>query len=78
VDDENPVIWKLIPTDRSDIFMVRPSYLNVGQSVHYCEQIKIYDGGYGRSVWTTSEIGVMVYAIDKEHETQQQFTFTKV
>ena len=55
--------------------MVRPSYLNVFQAVHHCEQIGVYAGGYGRRVWTTSEVGVMVYAVDEEHATQQQFTF---
>jgi len=37
------------------------------------EQIKVYAGGYGRNVWTTSEMGVMVAPVDEEHETQHFF-----
>jgi hypothetical protein len=56
--------------------MVRPSYLNVCQAIQYCEQLKVYAGGYGECVWTTSENGVMVLPVDEEHETQQHFFIT--
>lgn len=73
MDDVDPFIWKLTLINNSVIFRVRPFYLNVCQAIHYCEQIEVYAGGYGGSVWTTSESGVIVAPVDEEQEDQQHF-----